>query len=165
VIHFTYSDSVVVGTYPRDDVSWAKDGFPREGTVWVEGDGSGAIMDGTYSPQNPPTTTGTMTMTGPDVTQVDQPIGSHFTVRVQGAYNGQTFSGTASFRTTDNENDVTPCVVGPGATELPHKFGHAHRYTGYSFGVLVMGAVLETHSPDLAIRWEGTDATSHHESQ
>lgn len=127
---------VTFGCYPRDDVffSWAKDESVREGTATI----SRVRDDGTHEKVHE------ITLGDLQVFHPDGVNGDMFVVDIRGVFGGQLFERQVTFTATSNENDVYVSAVGPGAVAHPGDgkgwFRKKTRYSGFEFGVLVMGA-------------------------
>ncbi len=124
------------GCYPRDDVfySWVKDGLLREGTATI------SILrdDGTQEK-----------LTEIRLGQIPgfHPEGSNgdrFAVDIDARFDSQVFHRRVTFAATSDESDVYLAAVGPGAVPVTGKgLFKKTRYSGFVFGVLVMGATTQ----------------------
>lgn len=126
---------VTLGCYPRDDVSWVKDGKVREGlaTILVR------QADGTLK------SAGEVTLGDLGVLRPDVEEGGEFIVELRARFESQIFDRRVTFIASgDESNDVFVSAVGPGAHAEP-KAGlfKRTRYSGFEFGVLVMAATTE----------------------
>lgn len=126
---------VTFGCYPRDDVSWVKDGKVREGraTILVR------QADGTLKPA------GEVTLGDLGVLHPDVEVGGEFIVELYARFESEIFDRRVTFIASGDENsDVFVSAVGPGAHAEP-KAGlfRRTRYSGFEFGVLVMAATTE----------------------
>lgn len=126
---------VTLGSYPRDDVSWVKDGKVREGRAEI----LIRQADGTLKPAGE-VTLGDLGALHPDVE-----IGGEFVVELRARFESEIFERRVTFIASgDEENDVFVSAIGPGAHAEP-KAGlfRRTRYSGFEFGVLVMAATTE----------------------
>lgn len=126
---------VTLGCYPRDDVSWVKDGKVREGraTILVR------QADGTLR------SAGEVTLGDLGVLRPDVEVGGEFIVELRARFESEIFDRRVTFIASgDESNDVFVSAVGPGAHAEP-KAGlfKRMRYSGFEFGVLVMAATTE----------------------
>ncbi|WP_461190063.1 hypothetical protein [Arthrobacter sp. Z4-13] len=125
---------VTLGCYPRDDVSWMKDGKVREGhaRIWVR------QADGTLK------VAGEVSMGGLGVLHPDVEVGGKFVIELRARFESEIFERRVAFTASGDENDVFVSAVGPGAHAEP-KVGllKRTRYSGFEFGVLVMAATTE----------------------
>ncbi|MEV8041428.1 MULTISPECIES: hypothetical protein [unclassified Arthrobacter] len=133
--HVVKADEVTVGCYPRDDVSWAKDGRVREGsaTILVR------QADGTLEPSGE-VVLGELRILHPDVK-----VGGEFVIELRARFDSETFHRRVTFVASGDEaRDVFISAVGPGGHAEP-KAGpfKRRRYSGFEFGVMVMGATTE----------------------
>lgn len=121
-----------MGCYPRDDVSWAKDGRIREGsaTVLVR------QPDGSLKPA------GEITLGDLRVLHPDVEVGGEIIVELRARFDSEIFHRRVTFTASGDEGgDVFVSAVGPGAHAEP-KAGmfRRTRYSGFEFGVQVMAA-------------------------
>ena len=126
---------VTLGSYPRDDVPWAKDGKIREGraTVLVR------QSDGTLKPA------GEVSLGDGSVLHPDVEVGGEFVIELLARFESEIFERRVTFIASGDEaNDVFVSAVGPGAQAEP-KAGRFKRirYSGFEFGVLAMAATTE----------------------
>ena len=126
---------VTLGCYPRDDVSWVKDGKVREGsaTILVR------QTDGTLKPA------GEVALGDLGVLHPDLEVGGEFVVELRARFDSEIFERRVTFIASGDENsDVFVSAIGPGAQAEP-KAGlfKRTRYSGFEFGVLVMAATTE----------------------
>ncbi|MFC9771579.1 MULTISPECIES: hypothetical protein [unclassified Pseudarthrobacter] len=126
---------VTLGCYPRDDVSWVKDGKVREGraTILVR------QADGTLKHAGE-VSLGDLRILRPDVE-----VGGEFVVELRARFESEIFDRRVTFTASgDESSDVFVSAVGPGARAEP-KAGlfKRTRYSGFEFGVLVMAATTE----------------------
>jgi hypothetical protein len=129
------ADQVTVGCYPRDDVSWAKDGKVREGSATI----LTRQPDGTLKPA------GEITMGNLSVLHPDVEVGGEFVIELRARFESEIFERRVTFVASGDETrDVFVSAVGPGGHAEP-KAGllRRARYSGFEFGVLVMGATTE----------------------
>jgi len=129
------ADEVTLGCYPRDDVSWAKDGRVREGsaTILVR------QADGTLKPS------GEVVLGNLGVLHPDVEVGGEFVIELRARFDSETFHRQVTFVASGDEaSDVFVSAVGPGAHAEP-KAGllRRRRYSGFEFGVMVTGATTE----------------------
>ena len=126
---------VTLGSYPRDDVAWAKDGKVREGraTILVR------QPDGMLKPA------GEVFLGDGSVIHPDVEVGREFVVELHARFETEIFERQVTFVATGDEaNDVFVSAIGPGGYAEP-KRGRFNRtrYSGFEFGVLVMAAITE----------------------
>ncbi|WP_045731285.1 hypothetical protein [Pseudarthrobacter chlorophenolicus] len=128
-------DKVTLGSYPRDDVSWVKDGKIREGRAVI----SVRQADGTLKPS------GEVNLGNFSVLRPDVEVGDELVIELRARFDSAIFERRVTFIASgDESNDVFVSAVGPGAHAEP-KAGvfRRTRYSGFEFGVLVMGATTE----------------------
>ncbi|MCQ2002198.1 hypothetical protein [Arthrobacter zhaoxinii] len=128
-------DEVTLGSYPRDDVAWAKDGKVREGraTILVR------QSDGTLKPA------GEVALGDGSVLHPDVEVGGEFIVELRARFESQIFERRVTFIASGDEaSDIFVSAIGPGGHAEPKAglFKRA-RYSGFEFGVLVMAAMTE----------------------
>jgi len=127
---------VTFGCYPRDDVfySWVKDGQVREGTATVSivrDDGTREKLEEISLSQIP-------------IFHPEGSNGDRFVVDIDARFGSEVFHREVTFVATSNESDVYVSAVGPGAVPVRGKgLFKKTRYSGFVFGVLVMGATTE----------------------
>ena len=126
---------VTLGSYPRDDVAWAKDGRVREGRA--------AVLvrqpDGTLKPA------GEVSLGDGRVMHPDVEVGGEFVVELRARFDSEIYERRVTFIASgDEDKDVFVSAIGPGAHAEP-KAGlfKRTRYSGFEFGVLVMAATAE----------------------
>ncbi len=127
---------VTFGCYPRDDVfrSWAKDGLRREGTATI----SRLRADGTHEKLHE------IALGDVEVFHPEGENGDTFVVDLHARFDSQIFHRQVAFVATSNEKEVYVSAVGPGAVREKGKGLFAKtRYSGFVFGVLVMGATTQ----------------------
>ena len=129
------ADEVTLGCYPSDDVSWVKDGKVREGRATI----SVRQADGTLK------SAGEVAFGDLGVLHLDVEAGGEFVIELRARFESEIFDRRVTFIASGDENsDVFVSAVGPGAHAEP-KAGlfRRTRYSGFEFGVLVMGATTE----------------------
>ena len=129
------ADEVTVGCYPRDDVSWVKDGKVREGSATI----LTRQADGTLKPA------GEITLGNLSVLHPDVEVGGEFVIELRARFESEIFDRRVTFIASGDETrNVFVSAVGPGAHAEP-KAGlfKRTRYSGFEFGVLVMAATTE----------------------
>ena len=126
---------VTLGSYPRDDVAWMKDGKVREGraTILVR------QPDGTLK------TAGEVSLGDGSVMHPDVEVGGEFVVELRARFEAEIFERRVTFVATgDEDNDVFVSAIGPGGYAEPERGRFRRtRYSGFEFGVLVMAATTE----------------------
>lgn len=124
-------EPIKLSSYPRDDVRYSKDVETR-GTAYV------------YHPDTPQSPAVRVDLGDYDVTLLDYPAGTVFTVDVTARYGEEEFERTFRLRSTQDDDDVGDYTVGPGLVTEPGPWWALGRkkHSGFEFGVRVMGAVL-----------------------
>lgn len=124
-----------VGSYPRDDVwsRWVDDGRVRSGVARLYGTDAPPPYDDRVLPL------GRLELGELDTVVVDRPVGSVFTVVIEGRYDAGVFTRTVALRLTGDEDDVAEAFVGPGLIRQPRRL-HRLRYGGFQFGITALGA-------------------------
>lgn len=120
-------EPVKIGSFPRDDVRWTDHG-DRRGTAYV------------YVPEDPAAPLHELRLGDLGVELVDSPVGSVFSVRVTAGADGRAWEETFRLRVTGDDDDTGEYTVGPGLVAERGRWGRT-TYSGFAFGVLVMGAV------------------------
>lgn len=120
-------ETLLIGVYPRDDVTWPKDGHTRRGLIEVIADETGDIVArqqmGEFFPPLSP----------------DLLVDDHFVVRVTATDRTQEYAEDFRFVVTGDESDVDHYTVGPGIQVERGRWGRKS-VTGFEFGATVMGA-------------------------
>lgn len=123
-----------MGSYPRGDVNsaWAKDGRPRRGAAVISIRGDGGVER-----------VGEVVL-GPgkdDPVALDVETGTKILIDIRGQFGLEHFHRQVTFVLTGDQNALYVAAVGPGA-KVERRNGLLRRrvYSGFEFGVLVMGA-------------------------
>lgn len=122
-------EPIKISSWPRDDVRYPKD---------VETHGVAHVRDAGV----PPPRDVELELGNYDVSLLDFPVGTPFSVHVTARYDGTDYAHTFRFRTTGDDDDVDHYTVGPGLVTERGRWGRT-KHSGFEFGVLIMGAVLD----------------------
>ncbi|HEX7739509.1 MAG TPA: hypothetical protein VF426_07660 [Marmoricola sp.] len=125
----TRPDTLLIGTYPRDDIKWPDDGVARDGLIEIlvglEDDIVASQRIGEFFPPLSP----------------DLEVGSRFTLRITATMDAEHFSKTYAFVVTGDEDDGGQYTLGPGMHVERGRWGRK-TVSGFEFGATVMGAAI-----------------------
>jgi hypothetical protein len=127
----TRPETLLVGVYPREDVTWPDDGAARRGLIEVRAGAAGDTGTVIASQE--------MSSSFIEPLSPDLEVGASFSVHVTASDGTQNFDETFHFVVTGDEDDVAQYTVGPGLTVERGRWGKK-TVSGFEFGATVMGA-------------------------